>query len=209
MGYNKLQIQQRLHFCRDLTGSVEDATEVALSNLILVKRRTFHAFKIWIKFGTREMQCLHRALLGRKCILLRTQSVRGAFGKMGEDREGHISLINLPYWILSEKLFYECEGSFKEDGTFNFYEQESSQRGMSYHAYSLVKRRNLSHRPPQLIKKMLSESDCRLPFSYCCIQLFLFIINFTIVSRSLFSLTEAESFILHIVTAQKFYNWRK
>ena len=75
------------------------------------------------------MQCLHRALLGRKCILLRTQRVRGAFGKMGEDREGHISLINL-----SEKLFHECEGSCKEDGAFKFYEQESSRRGMSYHA---------------------------------------------------------------------------
>ena len=34
----------------------------ALSNLILVKRRTFYAFNTWIKFGTCEMRCLHREL---------------------------------------------------------------------------------------------------------------------------------------------------
>ena len=54
--------RQRLNFCRDLTGSVEDATEVASSNLILVKRRTSCAFNTRIKFGTCEMRCLHRAL---------------------------------------------------------------------------------------------------------------------------------------------------
>ena len=36
----------------------------ALSNLILVKRRTFYAFNTWIKFGTCEMRCLHRELPG-------------------------------------------------------------------------------------------------------------------------------------------------
>ena len=47
------------------------------------------------------------------CILLRTQSVRGACWKMVGDRGGHISLINLLYWILSEKIFHEREGSCK------------------------------------------------------------------------------------------------
>ena len=55
--------RQRLNFCRDLTGSLEDATEVSLSNLILVKRQTSYALNTLIKFGTCEMQCLHRALL--------------------------------------------------------------------------------------------------------------------------------------------------
>ena len=59
MGYNKLNMilkfkRQRLNFCRDLTGSVEDATEVVLSNLILVKRQTSYAFNTF-KFGTCEM----------------------------------------------------------------------------------------------------------------------------------------------------------
>ena len=31
----------------------------------------------------------------------------------GDDRGGHISLKNLLYWISSEKLFHECEGSCK------------------------------------------------------------------------------------------------
>ena len=52
---------------------------------------------------------------------------------MGEDRGEHISLINLLYWFLSEKLFH-AKGRVKEDGVFKFYEQESCQRGTSYHA---------------------------------------------------------------------------
>ena len=47
------------------------------------------------------------------CISLRTQRVRGACWKMVGDRGGHISLINLLYWILSEKIFHEREGSCK------------------------------------------------------------------------------------------------
>ena len=47
------------------------------------------------------------------CNSLRTQSVRGAWGEMGDDRGGHISLKNLLSWISSEKLFHECEGSCK------------------------------------------------------------------------------------------------
>ena len=42
----------------------------------------------------------------RGCVL-------GACGRMGEDRRGNISLTNLLYWILLEKLFHECEGSCK------------------------------------------------------------------------------------------------
>ena len=54
---------------------------------------------------------------------------------MGEDRGGHISLINLLYWISSETDFFmKAKGCVKEDGAFKFYEQESSRRGMSYHA---------------------------------------------------------------------------
>ena len=46
-------------------------------------------------------------------ISVRIQGVRGACVKMGEDRRGHISPISLLYWILSQKLFHECEGSCK------------------------------------------------------------------------------------------------
>ena len=63
----------------------------------------------------------------RGCVL-------GACGRMGEDRRGNISLTNLLYWILSEKLFMNAKGRVKEDGTFKFYKQQSSRRGRSYHA---------------------------------------------------------------------------
>ena len=69
--------------------------------------------------------------LGRMCISLRTQSARGASRKMGEDRGGHICFTEF-YW---RNFFMNAKGRIKEDGAFNFYEQESFQRGMSYHAW--------------------------------------------------------------------------
>ena len=62
------------------------------------------------------------------------QSVRRTCGKMGEDRGGHISLINLLTEFYRRNFFMNAKGRVKEGGAFKFYEQESSRRGMSYHA---------------------------------------------------------------------------
>ena len=62
------------------------------------------------------MRCLHRVLLGCMCI-----------GKMGEDRGGHISLINFSLAeFYRRNVFVNAKGRVKEDGAFKFYEQVKS-----------------------------------------------------------------------------------
>ena len=63
------------------------------------------------------------------CISLRTQSARGAFRKMGENRGGHICFTEFYRRI----FFMDAKGRVKEDGAFKFYEEESVRRGISYH----------------------------------------------------------------------------
>ena len=63
------------------------------------------------------------------CISLRTQSARGAFRKMGENRGGHICFTE----FYRRNFFMDAKGRVKEDGAFKFYEEESVRRGISYH----------------------------------------------------------------------------
>ena len=76
---------------------------------------------------------------------------------------------------------------------------------MSYHAESLVERRILSYRPHQIIKTTLSESDCRLPLPCCCIQFFLFIINFTVVYVHFFPLQGRRVHITYYYTSDSLW----
>ena len=53
--------------------------------------------------------------------------MRGVFGKMGEDRGGHISLINFSLTEFYRRNFFvNAKGRVKEDGAFKFYEQVKS-----------------------------------------------------------------------------------
>ena len=90
--------------------------------------------------------------LGCMSISLRTQSARGACRKMGEDRGGHICFTE----FYRRNFFMNAKGRIKEDGAFLFYEQESFQRGMSYHA------RRTTHDP----RPTTQSITCTFPIMY-------------------------------------------
>ena len=83
---------------------------------------------------------------------------------MGEDRGGHICFTE----FYRRNFFMNAKGRIKEDGAFLFYEQESFQRGMSYHArrtthdarpttHDPINHLHISHNVPYLPPKILHK----------------------------------------------------